>query len=48
MFKNLASDALGLSDIGKIIPPSQFNQTDIDDYIFHDAFVLKLKVKIET
>ena len=34
MFKNLASDALGLSDIGKIIPPSQFNQTDIDDYIF--------------
>lgn len=36
MFKNFVSDALGLSDIGKIIPPSQFNQTDIDDYIFHE------------
>ncbi len=48
MFKNLASDALGLSDIGKIIPPSQFNQTDIDDYIFHEDneriyFVIKSK-----
>ena len=47
MFKNLASDALGLSDIGKIIP-SQFNQTDIDDYIFHEDneriyFVIKSK-----
>ena len=49
MFKNLASDALGLSDIGKIIPPSQFNQTDIDDYIFHEDneriyFVIKSKM----
>lgn len=48
MFKNLASDAFGLSDIGKIIPPSQFNQTDIDDYIFHEDnekiyFVIKSK-----
>lgn len=48
MFKNLASDALGLSDIGKIIPPSQFHQTDIDDYIFHEDdekiyFVIKSK-----
>lgn len=49
MFKNLASDALGLSDIGKIIPPSQFNQTDIDEYIFHEDneriyFVIKSKM----
>ena len=49
MFKNLASDALGLSDIGKIIPPSQFHQTDIDDYIFHEDneriyFVIKSKM----
>ena len=49
MFKNLASDALGLSDIGKIIPVSQFNQTDIDDYIFHEDneriyFVIKSKM----
>lgn len=48
MFKSFASDALGLSDIGKIIPPSQFNQTDIDDYIFHEDnekiyFVIKSK-----
>lgn len=48
MFKNFASDALGLSDIGKIIPPSQFNQTDVDDYVFHEDneriyFVIKSK-----
>lgn len=48
MFKSLASDAFGLSDIGKIIPPNQFNQTDIDDYIFHEDdekiyFVIKSK-----
>ncbi len=48
MFKSFASDALGLSDIGKIIPPSQFNQTDIDEYIFHEDnekiyFVIKSK-----
>lgn len=48
MFKSLASDAFGLSDIGKIIPPSQFNQTDVDDYVFHEDneqiyFVIKSK-----
>ncbi|MDO4897180.1 MAG: PH domain-containing protein [Moraxella sp.] len=48
MFKNFASDALGLSDIGKIIPPAQFNQTDVDDYVFHEDseriyFVIKSK-----
>lgn len=48
MFKSLAADALGLSDIGKIIPPEQFHQTDIDDYIFHEDneqiyFVIKSK-----
>ena len=36
MFRNLASDALGLSDIGKVIPASQFSQTDIDDYVLHE------------
>lgn len=36
MFKSLASDAFGLSDIGKIIPPSQFNMADVDDYVFHE------------
>lgn len=48
MFKSLASDALGLSDIGKIIPSTQFHQTDVDDYIFHEDnekiyFVIKSK-----
>ena len=36
MFKSLAADALGLSDIGKIIPPSEFDKTDVDDYVFHE------------
>lgn len=49
MFKNFASDALGLSDLGKIIPPAQFHQTDVDDYIFHEDneqiyFVIKSKM----
>ena len=30
------SDAMGLSDIGQIIPPSQFNLVDADDYILHE------------
>lgn len=36
MFKKLASDALGLSDIGSIIDPSDFNKVDADDYIMHE------------
>ena len=36
MFKNLASEIMGMSDIGTIIEPQDFNKTDIDDYIFHD------------
>ncbi len=36
MFKNLAADAFGLSDLGKIIDPKDFDKTDIDDYIFHE------------
>ena len=48
MFKNFAADALGLSDIGKIIHSSQFHTTDVDDYIFHEDgekiyFVIKSK-----
>lgn len=34
MFKKLASEALGLSDIGVIVPPSDFNKVDADDYLF--------------
>jgi hypothetical protein len=36
MLKKFASDALGLSDIGKIIEPHQYNLTDSDDYIHHE------------
>lgn len=34
MFKKLASEALGLSDIGIIVPPSDYNKVDADDYLF--------------
>ncbi len=34
MFRNLAADALGLSDIGKIIEAKDFDKTDIDEYVF--------------
>ncbi|MGF1689420.1 PH domain-containing protein [Photobacterium japonica] len=36
MLKRFASEALGLSDIGKIISPSDFDKVDADDYIFHE------------
>jgi len=36
MFKNLASDVLGLSDIGKIIEAKDFDKTDIDEYVFQE------------
>lgn len=48
VFKSFASDALGLSDIGKILAPSEFHQADVDDYVFHEDnekiyFVIKSK-----
>lgn len=36
IFTKIASDTLGLSDIGKIISPSDFDKVDGDDYIFHE------------
>ena len=36
MFTKIASDALGLSDIGKIISPSDYHKVDSDDYIFNE------------
>lgn len=36
MFKKLASEALGLSDIGVIVPPADFNKVDADDYLFNE------------
>lgn len=36
MFGKIAADALGLSDIGVIVPPSDYNKVDADDYLFHE------------
>ena len=36
MFKKIASEALGLSDIGKIIGKEDFDKVDTDDYIMHE------------
>lgn len=48
MLKKLASDALGLSDIGKIISPQDYDKTDSDDYVRHEDnekiyFLIKTK-----
>ncbi len=48
MLKKLASDALGLSDIGKIISPADYDKTDADDYVMHEDqekiyFLIKTK-----
>lgn len=49
MFKQFAADALGLSDIGKIIGPKDYDKVDSDDYIFHEDgekifFLIKSKM----
>lgn len=36
MFKKFASEALGLSDIGKIIPPKDYDKVESDDYVLHE------------
>lgn len=36
MFKQFASDALGLSDIGQIISPENYNKVEADDYIMNE------------
>ena len=48
MFEKLASDALGLSVIGKIIAPADYDKTDADDYVMHEDqekiyFLIKTK-----
>lgn len=48
MFKKIASDALGLSDIGKIIQPDNFDKTESDDYVLDEEgeqihFLIKSK-----
>lgn len=36
MFKKFAAEAFGLSDIGVIVPPSDYSKVDADDYLFHE------------
>ena len=36
MFKKFAAEALGISDIGVIVPASEFDKVDADDYLFHE------------
>lgn len=36
MFRKVASDVLGLSDIGKVISPSDYDKVDSDDYVLHE------------
>ncbi|MED4533652.1 PH domain-containing protein [Metabacillus fastidiosus] len=48
MFKKIAADALGLSDIGTIIKPADYDKTDADDYVMHEDdekiyFLIKTK-----
>ena len=48
MFKKLAAEALGISDIGVIVPASDFDKVDADDYLFHEEgerifFLIKSK-----
>ena len=48
MFKKIAADALGLSDIGVVISKADFDKTDSDDFIFNEIdeeiyFLIKTK-----
>lgn len=36
VFGRIASEALGLSDIGKIIDPKDYDKVEADDYVFHE------------
>ncbi|SFS30017.1 hypothetical protein SAMN05444972_1011 [Marininema halotolerans] len=36
MFGKVASDVLGLSDVGTVIKPQDFDKVDSDDYILHE------------
>jgi len=36
MFKKLAAEALGISDIGVIVGPADYNKVDADDYLFSE------------
>lgn len=48
MFKRVASEALGLSDIGKVIAREDYDKVEADDYVMHEEeekiyFLIKSK-----
>jgi hypothetical protein len=48
MFKNVAADMLGLSDIGAVIKPADYDKVDADDYVLREEgeriyFLIKSK-----
>lgn len=36
MLKKFAAEALGISDIGRILSPSDYNKVEADDYVMHE------------
>ncbi|WP_257348127.1 PH domain-containing protein [Pseudalkalibacillus decolorationis] len=36
MFGKVASDVLGISDVGKVIQPQDYDKVDADDYVMHE------------
>ncbi|MFD2611118.1 PH domain-containing protein [Paenibacillus gansuensis] len=36
MFGKVAADMLGLSDVGSVIKPEDYNKVDADDYVMHE------------
>jgi hypothetical protein len=36
MFGKVAADVLGLSDIGSVIKPENYDKADADDYVMHE------------
>jgi hypothetical protein len=48
MFKRVAADALGLSDLGTVISPEDYDKVESDDYVMHEEgekifFLIKSK-----
>ncbi len=48
MLRNMAMDTLGLSNIGAVIRPEDYNKIDSDDYVMHEEgekiyFLIKSK-----
>jgi hypothetical protein len=36
VFKKMAAEALGISDVGVIVPSADYDKVDADDYLFHE------------